>query len=329
MTPQQGQTRAQTIFQGVTALTAVAAVLFTAQSLNYTADATRATRDQIDLTAQGQIADRFDRAIDQLGQTGRDKLSIRLGGIYSLERLMRDSPPDQPTVVEVLCAFIRTNAAAPAERREPALIPRAPEDVRAAVTVLARRPTHAKHPLHRLDQGLDFTGTQLSLNGISLVGGTLDGTQLARSLFSNADLTEADLGKADLRGAVLHNTNLWRADLSEAVLIDANLNGSRLNSANLHNANLVRARMYNVDLRSANLSYANLAEADLQGADLGGANLEGALLHGADLRRADLRNAERLTSATIRCSYVNGETHLPPDVVAPETVPPSERAACM
>jgi Pentapeptide repeats (8 copies) len=37
-----------------------------------------------------------------------DTCKIRLGGIYALERIARDSPRDQPTVVEVLSAFIRT-----------------------------------------------------------------------------------------------------------------------------------------------------------------------------------------------------------------------------
>src|SRR5215208_6954098 len=46
-----------------------------------------ATRDQ-------QVTERFTRAIEQLGATddkGNKKLEIRLGGIYALERIARDS----------------------------------------------------------------------------------------------------------------------------------------------------------------------------------------------------------------------------------------------
>jgi hypothetical protein len=46
-----------------------------------------------------QTSDRFVKAIEQLGS---DKLDIRLGGIYGLEQLARDSRPDHPAVFDVL-----------------------------------------------------------------------------------------------------------------------------------------------------------------------------------------------------------------------------------
>src|SRR6266566_1420125 len=42
----------------------------------------------IRLNTQGQITDRFTKAIDQLGN---DRLEIRLGGIYSLARIAQES----------------------------------------------------------------------------------------------------------------------------------------------------------------------------------------------------------------------------------------------
>jgi hypothetical protein len=90
----------------VTALTAVAALAFTAQSL-------RATRDQIDVTEQRQLTDRYTKAIDQLGTPGADHLWVRVGGIFALERVAIDSPRDQRAIVEVLGAFIHTASPRP------------------------------------------------------------------------------------------------------------------------------------------------------------------------------------------------------------------------
>src|SRR5918995_2237337 len=42
-------------------------------------------------TRERQITERFTKAIDQLGETGPEKLAIRLGGIYALERIARDA----------------------------------------------------------------------------------------------------------------------------------------------------------------------------------------------------------------------------------------------
>src|SRR5215204_7190423 len=65
---------------------------------------------------QGQITERFTRAIDQLGS---EKLEIRLGGIYALERIARDSPEkDYSTVMEVLTAYVRQNSPQASEPSE-------------------------------------------------------------------------------------------------------------------------------------------------------------------------------------------------------------------
>ena len=60
-----------------------------------------------ELTEQGQVTDRYTKAIEQLGS---DKLDVRIGGIYALERIARDSAKDHPTVMEVLTAFIREHS---------------------------------------------------------------------------------------------------------------------------------------------------------------------------------------------------------------------------
>ncbi|MGP3980411.1 hypothetical protein [Streptomyces sp. KR80] len=51
------------------------------------------------LTREGQITDRYTAAVDNLGN---DSQGVRMGGIYALQRIMQDSPRDQPSVVDVL-----------------------------------------------------------------------------------------------------------------------------------------------------------------------------------------------------------------------------------
>jgi membrane protein implicated in regulation of membrane protease activity len=83
--------------------TALVAGLAGLAALGSLAMATRTYR----LTQQGQITERYTKAIEQLGS---NKLDVRLGGIYALERIAKDSKQDQPTVVEVLRACFRASA---------------------------------------------------------------------------------------------------------------------------------------------------------------------------------------------------------------------------
>jgi hypothetical protein len=173
------------------------------------------------LSRVGQVTDRYTKAIEQLGS---DKLDVRIGGIYALERVARDSARDHPTVMEVLSAFVREHSC----EQWPPLEPDVAEpgrwtrpDVQAALTVIGRR--DAKCHTQRIDLG----------------GANLDGANLTR-----ADLTYADLGGA----------NLDDADLGGANLTDARLTGAYLRDANLRGANLTRADLTYVHLDGAILT---------------------------------------------------------------------------
>jgi hypothetical protein len=245
------------------------------------------------LNRAGQLTDRFTKAIEQLGHT---ELDVRLGGIYALERIARDSEDDHPQVVEVLTAYIRQHAprttappSAPAPDDETATAPpqnnpapappRPATDVQAALTVLGRRTLE-----HEKDAtpDLDMAGTQLA--GARLYP---PGTGRPAPNLSGADLSKANLSEANLTGA-----NLSKATLSSAILTGAHLGEANLSEATLSKANLADAILSRANLRGANLSHAILGKAHLRGADLSKADLRGAILRGADLDGADVNDAK-------------------------------------
>jgi hypothetical protein len=58
--------------------------------------------EQTNADRQRRITESFSKAVEQLGS---DKLEVRLGGIYSLERISKESPDDYWTVMESLTAL--------------------------------------------------------------------------------------------------------------------------------------------------------------------------------------------------------------------------------
>jgi hypothetical protein len=179
------------------------------------------------LSRTGQVTERYSTAVGQLGD---DKLEIRIGAVYALERISRDSPADQPAAVDVLSAFVRGAAARP-DTGHPA------DDVQAALTVLGRRRRTAS------ERPLNLRGS--NLRGIDMQRADLRGARL-----DGADLTGASLIEADLRLAVLCDATLDRAKLIAVRLEDATMSGASLRGADLYRAHLLAEQLSDEQLRT-------------------------------------------------------------------------------
>jgi Pentapeptide repeats (8 copies) len=180
---------------------------------------------QFELVRSTQIMDRFTKAIDQLGN---GSTAIRIGGIFALELLARDSPDDRRNVAFTLATFIREAqpTVAALHGYVPMLKIRAP-DVQVAMTVLGRSPLCDE----RLKPGNDDL---LDLSRTDLRRASLSGAHLERINFWASRLDGANLRGAYLQGAVLSEANLGRFNpesakyQSGADLSDANLTGAQL-----------------------------------------------------------------------------------------------------
>ena len=285
-------------------LLTLGAGLFAAGALVFTARNFTVSRRTLELTEQGQVTDRYTKAIEQLGS---DKLDVRIGGIYALERVARDSARDHPTVMEVLTAFIREHSREPwpepnpgGQEQEQSIRP----DVQAAITVVGRR-----------DRARDVQ--RINLSRANLAGADLIGADLTQAVLSGATLTRANLifatlTRADLTQAVLSDATLTRAVLSGANLSGADLTRADLTQAVLSDANLARAVLIGAVLSAANLSAANLSaavlsDAVLSDAVLARADLIGADLSDADLARADLSDAVLARAVLTDANWPEGE----------------------
>jgi Pentapeptide repeats (8 copies) len=274
----------------------------------------RITARSFEVTERGHVTDRYSKAIEQLGS---DSLDVRLGGVYALEQIAKDTKnsaldkDDQATIVEVLSAFVRVHsdpvnrlkaekprrfkdfpetevavqAASYAKDIKPS------EDVQAAVTVLGRLPF-----IERVSRG-DLTGAILRYLVLRRGEGHLLGVSLRQADLAHADLSWANLVTANLAGADLTGAKLANAKLAGAIFPGANLNGALLYSADLAAADLTEA-----DLTGANLNSAVLTRADLTRAQLAG---------------ADLSTSRGLTQAQLDQAFGDAKTQLPPGLSCP------------
>ena len=281
-------------------LLTLGAGLFAAAALVFTAGNFTLSRRTFELTEQGQVTDRYTKAIEQLGS---DKLDVRIGGIYALERVARDSARDHPTVMEVLTAFIREHSReqGPSPQMDPTTsAPSIRPDVQAAVTVIRRR------DVQRDVQPINLTDTHLS--GARLREADLPGADLSGAYLDSANLDSANLVGAQLTGAQLTGAKLTGAQLPGADLTVANLTAAQLAHANLTGAQLTGANLTIAYLVGANLTRANLTRANLTGAFLTGAFLPGADLTDADLTDANLADVQWPSGVPVPPGWTLGDS---------------------
>ena len=216
---------------------------------------------------------------------GSEVLSVRLGGIYALQRLAEEHPQQYHVqIMQLFCAFVR-NPTGEAEHTilghyengDP--VPGLREDAQAVMNAIDRR-----------------TGSSISLEEASEnfhVG--LQGAKLQHAHLPGMNLSGISFGGANLSGAVLEG-----ADLSDAWFISADLS-----SASLLNADLSDADLSGANLSDAILIYADLSGADLSGADLAGAILLDAILTGASFSRIAVVGDHRISAMGLTKAQLN------------------------
>jgi hypothetical protein len=181
------------------------------------------TYRQLSVTREGQITERFTRAVEQLGS---DKTDVRLGALYALERISFDSARDSQAITDIIAAFVKGRAPWPPRagsthdhQGDLASLPtmgRRAVDVEAALIILGRRPRRRNAgPIHPLYLG----------------NSDLRNTLLRHANFSEVILRSAHLERTTLRGANLERAILVGANLQGTVLVDAKLEGADLTDA--------------------------------------------------------------------------------------------------
>ncbi|MFD7103738.1 pentapeptide repeat-containing protein [Streptomyces celluloflavus] len=292
-----------------TGLVAVGAAFIAGAGLFYTHGTLKQTRqrdrEQSDLVREGQVTDRYVEAIKLLAND--EKITERLGGIYALERIMKDSEKDHATVVEVLAAFIREHASIRYDQNlegeeggseyEDA---RPKVAIQAVLTVLGRRPIRAE--VNRIDlRNVDLRGADLS--GAYLVGFDFTGSDLRGCDFSASHLHRVVLRETKLDGAVFVESLMEEAFLDEAQGIDVNFNSAILRRVMFGSAHLENVDFAWADLWGSKWYQAKVDGVTFESADLRFSNFMNSSIEGGLFRNADLSLSQSAGSSYSDCSF--------------------------
>ena len=276
-------------------------------------------QQQVNVAEQSHITDRISKAVEQLGaektvkrllkdadgnpvfdidgitpktvETTEPNIEVRLGGIYALERISKDSLPDHIQIMEILCAYIRENAPASGAAKPDFDLPQRPDDesdetamdtyykemsetygfdgpmwtwaqtlkprhdIQAAITVIKRRDERLRDHETAMVASGQLDRVPLDLRDTCLQGADMSRGHFDTAQFDDASLDGANLDKAEINWAQLNGANLYRAELNGALLEEAEFNGAMLKRANFTGADTKFAAVKSTDLTTCvNLS---------------------------------------------------------------------------
>jgi hypothetical protein len=240
------------------------------------------TWSQLQLSAQGQVTDRFTKAVDQLGNKDRH---VRLGGIYALERVAKDSRGDRDAISEVLTAYIRGHSYWPGT-------PKAVKTLRPRLGMQAKDLKDADCPAKTSNQ---------ELNAMPLLQVRASDVQAAITVFGRRPYSKTEEGPS-LEQIDGRYASFYDADLEDVYFNGSNLQGAVFQDADLDNANFGTDGIGYCRVHSEG---ADFTDASLEDADLTNAYLDGAIFDGADLSGA------KLSGATFKGATADGDTKWP------------------
>jgi uncharacterized protein YjbI with pentapeptide repeats len=299
------------------------------------------TERQVTAAEQGLITDRINKAVEGLGadkvvkrqrvnsngkkvfaktdegtpdltrpiwdEITEPNLEVRIGAIFSLERISQDSPRDHIQIMEILCAYIvqnsdRSDVEMPENEEEltpeqwekwaTSFLQKPRSDIETILSVLSRRSKH----LRALEKAAGFQLKLeevdlrcLRLPALDLRGANLFGAMFAGAIIPSAKFNEANLHRAQFQAATLKDSEFTLADLRFAQMHSAILWGT----TNFQEASFFRTKLPNSDLGQADLKLAQLILTDLQETFVKHIDLRGAYLVGVTFsERAGLDTVE-------------------------------------
>ncbi len=181
--------------------------------------------NQNKISEQGRIAEQISRAIDQIGaykqnfdnnKDNKPNIEARVGGIYSLERIAKDSDDDYEKIMDILCAYVRVRAL---ERPEAIR-----EDIQGAIDVLGTKKKFLlfwRRDKFRVNlENCDLSGYRFSELNFNTYTDSSSGAIFDKSVFKNVKFYKTDLSYVSLDRATLTG-----ADFEEAIFKDTRVAG--------------------------------------------------------------------------------------------------------
>lgn len=231
-------------------------------------------------------------------------MELRLGAIYALERIARDSWKDHWPIMEVLTAYIRENSsqvkhfwAMEKEDYNPTITP----DIQAAITVIGRRNKMWIEKELQQNKRLDLSNCNLH----------------------KADFSDLNYDNATFAHSSMSNSKFIRTELNDARIVNCELRGAEFKDVIGCNVTFIGSIVPGLEFLNCNFNYGRFKLQELKN---------------AQFKYCSLNNIEAEESTFYTTDFINCillfdeidiDDEIPPQKVYPESITLSKFEGCM
>lgn len=265
------------------------------------------TERQVTATEQGLITDRINKAVEGLGaektvkrlneggepvELTEPNIEVRIGAIYSLERIAQDSDRDHIQIMEILCAYVRENAPAKNAQNSPLERYEIADDC-------GRTHSEIQRVAELSEEATTIDGVRIWARGISIPRSDIATTI---NVIGRRSQHQISLERNARKSFPNHG---YRLDLSNTALQRANFGHGDFGLAYFNGAHLAGSNFLYTNLTLADFAYSRLEFSHFEYATLDRNGFSHARMEGASFQ-SEIKNGIRIGDP-IRCDFLSAK----------------------
>lgn len=248
------------------------------------------------LAERGQITDRYSKAVEQLGNM--DNVSVRIGGLYALQKVAKDSEEDLPTVQQVIANFIRH----PPYQKE-----------------WAQMEEKIKNGSRQYDEYIDCPDIYVAFEVFhSFQAQNLP--SLKRTKFKFFDLRQINFSDLDFEESVfstcyIEHGNLQYCNLDSSSFKDCDLSFSNFSQSSISFCHFLNCTLQGSELSNTFIGWTSFVSSNLEETYLDNSDLSSTSFMGSNISKIDFSTSKNLEEDSIVAAWSWDDTKptlLPP-----------------
>jgi len=226
---------------------------------------------RLQIAERGQVTERFSKAVEHIGD--KENVSVRIGGLYALEKIALDSEKERATIQKVIASFIRRPPYLDKSKTTISSNLNDCPDIHIAIKIFRDLNNSSDSYPDLSNARLEYLDlSRLDLSKLNFTGASFKGSSLKYANLNKSNFVTSDFEKSDLSNVSVHSTNFMNTDFTKSILFQSTIKDCCLSFSKFE-----EAEIESTSIRNSALSYCDFSKCSFGSNDIDNCNLTGSI----------------------------------------------------